>query len=44
MKICALLIPKEMKIAHGQGLKEMSDAELEAAIEYVRGMLAARWR
>ena len=30
-----------MKIEHGQSLKEMSDEELEAAIEYVRGMLAA---
>jgi hypothetical protein len=42
MKICALLIPREMKIEHGQSIKEMSDEELEAAIEYVRAMLAAR--
>jgi hypothetical protein len=41
MKICALLIPREMKIEHGQSLKEMSDEELEAAIGYVRAMLAA---
>jgi hypothetical protein len=42
MKICALLIPREMKIEHGQSIKEMSDEELEAAIGYVRAMLAAR--
>jgi hypothetical protein len=31
-----------MKVEHSQSLKSMSDEELEAAIELVRGMLAAR--
>jgi hypothetical protein len=31
-----------MQFEHSQVLKTMSDEELEAAIEYVRGMLAAR--
>ena len=40
LKVCAMLVPKEMKVEHSQSLKSMSDEELEAAIEYVRAMLA----
>jgi hypothetical protein len=42
MKICALLVPREMKVQHSQSLKSMSDEELDAAIEYLRAMLAAQ--
>ena len=40
MKICALLVPREMKLEHSGGVKAMSDEELEAAIELIKEMLA----
>jgi hypothetical protein len=42
MKICALLVPREMKVAHSQGVKAMSDEQIEAAIELIQSMLEAR--
>jgi hypothetical protein len=42
MKICALLVPKEMRVGHTGGVKSMSDDELERAIEAIQAMLAAR--
>jgi hypothetical protein len=42
MKICALLVPREMKVEHAGGIKAMSDEQLEAAIELVESMLEAR--
>ena len=42
MKICALLVPREMKVEHSGGVKAMSDEEIEAAIEAIKTMLAAR--
>ena len=42
VKVLGHLVPLETKIEHSQSLKSMSDQELDAAIEYVRGMLAAR--
>jgi hypothetical protein len=42
MKICALLVPREMKVEHSGGVKAMSDEEIEQAIEVIRTMLAAR--
>ena len=42
VKVLGHLVPRETKIEHSQLLKSMSDQELDAAIEYVRGMLAAR--
>jgi hypothetical protein len=42
MKVCALLVPREMRIEHNQGVKAMSDEELERGIEAIRAMLAAR--
>jgi hypothetical protein len=41
VKVLGHLVPREMKVEHSQSLKSMSDEELEAAIEYVRAMLAA---
>jgi hypothetical protein len=41
VKVLSHLVPHEMKLEHSQSLKSMSDEELEAAIEYVRGVLAA---
>src|SRR5262249_44192269 len=42
MKICALLVPKEMKIEHRNPIKDMTDEELEAAIEFIEKMLATQ--
>jgi hypothetical protein len=43
VKVLGHLVPRvELKVEHLQSLKAMSDAELEAAIEMVKEMLAAR--
>ena len=43
MKICALMIPKEMKLEHSGGIiKAMTDEELDAALEALRDLLAQR--
>ena len=42
MKRCALLVPREMKVEHSGGVKAMSDEQIEAAIEAIETMLAAR--
>jgi len=42
MKICALLVPREMKFEHSNAIKAMSDEQIEAAIEAIQAMLAAR--
>src|SRR5215471_19314969 len=42
MKICALLVPREMQSEHSSTIKQMSDEEIEQAIELIQTMLAAR--
>jgi ketopantoate hydroxymethyltransferase len=42
MKICAHLVPKEMRVEHTGGVKAMSDEQLEQGIEAIQAMLAAR--
>ena len=42
MKICALVIPKEMKVEHSDGIKAMTDGQLDAALEALRDLLAQR--
>ena len=42
MKICAFLVPREMKVEHTGGVKAMSDEQLEQGIEAIQAMLAAR--
>ena len=42
MKICALLMPREMKVEHAGGVKAMSDEQIEEAIAAIEAMLAAR--
>ena len=43
MKICALMIPKEMKLEHsGSVIKAMTDEELDTAIAALRDLLARR--
>src|SRR5215831_17035273 len=42
MKICALLVPREMKVEHAGRVKAMRDEQIEQAIEYIQTMLAAQ--
>ena len=42
MKICALLVPREMKLEHSGGVKAMPDEQLDAALDALREILAAR--
>jgi 2-oxoglutarate dehydrogenase complex dehydrogenase (E1) component-like enzyme len=42
MKICALLVPREMKVEHRNPLKELTDDELEAMLEYLKASLEAQ--
>ena len=42
MKICALLVPREMKVEHSNVIKSLSDQELEAMIEYLKTSLEAQ--
>jgi hypothetical protein len=42
MKICALLVPREMKVEHAGGVKAMSDEQIEEAIAAIQAMLDAR--
>jgi hypothetical protein len=42
MKICALLVPREMKLEHSGGVKAMSDEQLDRAIEFLEEMIAKR--
>jgi hypothetical protein len=42
MKICALLVPREMRVEHSGVLKSMTDEELERGIEAIQALLAKR--
>ena len=42
IKICALLVPREMKVEHAGGVKAMSDEQIEEAIAAIEGFLARR--
>jgi hypothetical protein len=42
LKVCAMLVPREMKVEHTGGVKAMSDEQLEQAIEALEGFLAKR--
>ena len=42
LKILALLIPREHKIEHNNPIKNLSDEQLEAMIEYIETSLAAQ--
>ena len=42
LKLLVLLVPREMKVEHGGGVKSMSDEQLEAAVDAIKAMLAAR--
>jgi hypothetical protein len=43
LKVCAMLVPKEVKLEHStSAIKELTDEELEQAIQAIRVMLAAQ--
>jgi hypothetical protein len=42
MKICALLVPREMKVEHSNAIKALTDEQLEAMIEHLTASLEAQ--
>jgi hypothetical protein len=42
MKICALLVPREMQVEHTNRIKQMTDEQIEQAIAAIQAMLDAR--
>src|SRR5262247_2954968 len=42
LKVCAMLVPKEMKIEHQGGVKAMTDEEIERAIEVIQDLIVQR--
>jgi hypothetical protein len=42
MKICALVVPREMKVEHSNALKNLTDEQLEAMVEYLKTSLEAQ--
>jgi hypothetical protein len=38
LKICALLVPREMKLEQSGGVKAMTDEQLDEALEVLRGV------
>ena len=41
LKVCAMLVPREMKVEHSGGVKAMTDEQIEEAIAAIK-VLAAR--
>jgi hypothetical protein len=41
-KMYVLLVPRKMKVEHSNGLKELTDEQLDQAIAAIKAMLAAR--
>ena len=39
LKVCALLVPREMKVEHSGGVKAMTDEQIEEAIEAIEPCL-----
>ena len=42
MKICALLVPREMKLEHSGGVKAMTDEQLERTLEAIESLMRQR--
>src|SRR5262245_14966829 len=42
LKVCAMLLPREMKLEHSGGVKAMTDEELEQSIEILKALIAER--
>src|SRR5207302_10431000 len=41
LKVCAILVPQEMKVEHSAAIKSMTDEELEQAIAALKVIIAA---
>src|SRR5262249_26910989 len=42
MKICALLVPRELEVQHSGGVKAMTDEQLERALAAVESLMVQR--
>ena len=42
LKVCAMLVPKELKFEHSGGVKAMTDEQIERSIEIIKEMIAER--
>src|SRR5262249_30062497 len=42
LKVCAMLVPREMQIEHSGGVKAMTTDQIEGSIEYIKEQLAKR--
>jgi hypothetical protein len=42
LKVCAMMVPKEMKLEHQAGIKAMTDEQLDEALAALRQLLADR--
>src|SRR5215470_5429522 len=42
LKVCAMLVPKEMKVEHQGGIKSMTDEQLDVALAALRQLIADR--
>jgi hypothetical protein len=42
LKVCAMLVPREMKLEPSGGVKAMTDEELEQSIEILKALIAER--
>src|SRR5262245_14226805 len=42
LKVCAMLVPREMKVDHSGGVKAMTDEQIEQAIEAIEELIAKR--
>src|SRR5262245_25960123 len=42
LKVCAMLVPREMKLEHSGGIKAMTTEQIERSIELIKEMIAKR--
>ena len=42
LKVCAMLVPKELKFEHSGGIKAMTTEQIERSIEIIKEILAQR--
>ena len=42
MKVCAMLVPKELKFEHSGDVKAMTEKQLERSLEVIKELIAQR--
>src|SRR5215467_10492114 len=42
LKVCAMLVPREMKLEHSGGVKAMTDEQLERTLEFIESLMRQR--